>query len=73
MFHHLIGMSNLRRILAPKAMELDLSFSDCENSFTNEDSYDNLQKSKESPIRASNQNVKSNSNPYNSYLAKVNK
>ncbi len=57
MFYHIIGLSNLRRILAPKALELDLSLSDCEDSFVKEDSYDNLKAAKESPIRSSSNNI----------------
>jgi len=46
MFHHLCGLSNLRRILAPKCYELDLSLSSCDDSFVKEDSYDNLKDTK---------------------------
>ena len=42
LFYHLCGLSNLRRILAPKCAELDLSLSSCDDSFVKEDSYDNL-------------------------------
>jgi hypothetical protein len=43
--------------MAPKALELDLSLSDCDDSFVKEDSYDNLRMTKESPIRSSSNNI----------------
>lgn len=40
MFHHLSGLSNLKKILESKALSLDLEFSSPETSFYKEDSYD---------------------------------